>query len=368
LALAPGDDGVLNGLVVGKFCPLHLGHQRLIEFAAARCDRLIILSYTKPEFPAYPPTLRAKWLETLFPDAVRLVLDDAALADFTLRTGSGTHLLPANDAPEEVHREFCAWVCHRMLGLSVDRVFTSESYGDGFAASLTRYFSGHAGTTHRVEHLAYDPARATTPVSGSAIRHDPDGQSAFLPDPVRSSLVRRIGIIGGESSGKTTLARLLAERYDTIWVPEYGRELWVARDGALLFEDLHAIAAGQIAREEAATLSARRRLFCDTTPLVTAFYSEAMFGRVDPALLTMAGRRYDHILLCAPDFAFVQDGTRRDTAFRQRQHDHYVQALAAEGVPYREMTGSIMERLSLADEILRVPGPMPENPRVSRIF
>lgn len=350
---------MLTGLVVGKFCPLHLGHQRLIEFAGAQCDRLVILSYTRPEFPAYPPALRASWLEALFPEAIRLVLDDSVLADFALRTGSSARVLPTNDAPEEAHREFCAWVCHRMLGLSIDRVFTSESYGDGFAASLTRYFREHAAPDHHVEHLAYDPARATTPVSGSAIRHDPDALSDFLPGPVRSSLIKRIGIIGGESSGKTTLARLLAERHETIWVPEYGRELWIARDGALLFEDLHAIAVEQIAREETAALSARRWLFCDTTPLVTAFYSEAMFGRVDPALGTMAKRRYDHILLCAPDFDFVQDGTRRDAAFRQRQHDHYAQALAAEGVPYTEITGSIAERLPLADTILAASGLVP---------
>lgn len=359
---------MLIGLVVGKFCPLHLGHQRLIEFAGARCDRLVILSYTKPEFPAYPPALRAKWLETLFPEAIRLVLDDSVLADFALRTGSDMRILPANDAPEEIHRDFCAWVCHRMLGLSVDRVFTSESYGDGFAASLTRYFSERAGATHRVDHLVYDPARATTPVSGSAIRHDPDGLSGFLPDPVRSSLIKRIGIVGGESSGKTTLARLLAERHETIWVPEYGRELWIARDGALLFDDLHAIAVEQIAREEAAALSARRWLFCDTTPLVTAFYSEEMFGRVDSALSTMAGRRYDHILLCAPDFDFVQDGTRRDAAFRQRQHDHYAQALASEGLPYTEVSGSVAKRLTLTDAILGASGLCPGNPGVSRIL
>jgi HTH-type transcriptional repressor of NAD biosynthesis genes len=43
----------------------------------------------------------------------------------------------------------------------------------------------------------------------------------------------------------------------------------------------------------------------------------------DPQLDVLAGPAYDTILLCAPDFPFVQDGTRRDTEFRTMQHNWY---------------------------------------------
>src|SRR5581483_9617149 len=46
----------------------------------------------------------------------------------------------------------------------------------------------------------------------------------FLEPPVRAYYARRICLIGAESTGKTTLARALAEHYQTVWVPEYGRE------------------------------------------------------------------------------------------------------------------------------------------------
>lgn len=196
---------MLTGLVVGKFCPLHKGHEALIEFARLRCDRLIVLSYTKPEFSDCLPERRAAWLEALYPEATRLVLDDDALARFAAKMGRHVRLLPDNDADEEEHRGFVAWVCREMLGLSVDRVFTSESYGDAFARTLARAFG------HPVEHVPFDPARSSVPISGTGLRRDRILHRAFLSEPVRRSLVRRVALIGGESTGKTTLAAALAD-------------------------------------------------------------------------------------------------------------------------------------------------------------
>ena len=342
---------MLTGLVVGKFCPLHLGHEALIAFASARCDRLVILSYTNPDL-GFPTALRSAWLKKLFPAAAALVLDDEILSEFAVRTRTVPRRLPHNDAPADLHREFTSWACHAMLGLTIDRVFTSEDYGNGFAAALTVHQHTATGAQHVVEHFPYDPDRRLTRVSGSALRRVPDGGREYLSDVVRSSLVRRIGIIGGESSGKTTLACTLAERLGTIWVPEYGRELWEKRHGELRLDDLLAIAVEQVAREEAALRVAHRWLPCDTTPLVTAFYSNTTFGSVDPALNALAGREYDGLFLCAPDFAFVQDGTRQDAAFRQRQHDWYLRELAAAGTAYTLLTGTIDTRCDRVMQLL----------------
>jgi len=333
---------MLTGLVVGKFCPLHKGHEALIEFARARCERLVILSYSRPEFPDCPPERRAAWLGALYPDALRLVLDDAALFAFAAKTGGAVPALPGNEAPAEVHRSFVAWVCRAMLELSVDRVFTSEDYGDGFAEALAREFG------HEVEHISFDPSRSIVPVSGTRLRDDPALHRCYLSEPVRRSLVRRVGLIGGESTGKTTLAAELADTLSTCWVPEYGRELWERKGGSLDFGDLLAIAREQVAREDEAAAKANGWLICDTTPLVTAFYSEAMFGRVDPALSSLSQRRYAHLFLCADDFAFVQDGTRRDAAFRRRQNEWYAGQLRLSRVPYNILAGSHARRLSLA--------------------
>ena len=331
-----------TGLVVGKFCPLHKGHEALLAFARAQCDRLVVLSYTKPEFPDCPPERRAEWLAAACPDAIRLVLDDAALLAFAARRGEPPRLLPANDAPDKEQRGFVAWVCRAMLGLTVDRVFTSEAYGDGFAASLARAFG------HPVEHRPFDPGRVRVPVSGTGLRDGTASHRAFLSAPVRRSLVRRAALIGGESTGKTTLAAALAADLGTCWVPEYGRELWERRGGDLRFDDLLAIAREQVAREEAALARADRWLICDTTPLVTMFYSQAMFGRVDPPLEELAGRAYDSHFLCDADLPFIQDGTRRDEAFRARQNRWYEERLARRGIRFAILRGTLAERRQTA--------------------
>lgn len=337
---------MLTGLVVGKFCPLHKGHEALIDFARAHSDRLVILSYTKPEFVGFPTERRAAWLAALYPDAIRLVLDDEGLAALAMSERMARRLLPHNDAPDEEHRAFVAWVCRALLGLTVDRVFTSELYGDGFAASLAAYFG------HPVEHLMFDPSRRVVPISGTRMRNDPSLHGVFLARPVRRDLVRRVALIGGESTGKTTLAAALAKRLGTTWVPEYGRELWERRGGKLEYADLLAIGREQVAREEAALDDAAGWLVCDTSPLVTMFYSEAMFGQIDSELIALAARPYDMTFLCAADFPFVQDGTRRDPMFRQRQHDWYDRSLAVSGVPCQVIGGPLNERVQTASRVL----------------
>jgi HTH-type transcriptional repressor of NAD biosynthesis genes len=342
------------GLVVGKFCPLHRGHQLLIDFARARSDHLILISYTKPDFPDYPTALRAQWLAALYPEATRLVVDAAVLAEFAAGSGTPAPPLPDNQASDDEQRAFVSWLCLTMLKRVVDVVFTSEDYGDGFAAALTRIFRDQADYAGTVEHVSFDRSRRIAPVSGTMIRRDPAAHRSSLPDIVAASLVRRVAILGGESSGKSTLAEALAQYFGTGWVHEYGRELWEQQGGHLVFEDMLAIAERQIAREEQALVGGDRWLFCDTTPLVTSFYSHAMFDCIDPRLSHLAERRYHHSFLCAPDFDFVQDGTRQDAAFRQRQHDWYLEALERSGQPFTLVTGSLDKRILEAAAVLHL--------------
>jgi hypothetical protein len=56
--------------------------------------------------------------------------------------------------------------------------------------------------------------------------------------------------------------------------------------------------------------------------------------------------------VCAPDFHFVQDGTRRDAGFRQRQHRWYCSVLEARGVPYVVLEGPVTQRMGTVCRIL----------------
>ncbi len=338
-----------RGLVVGKFAPLHRGHELLIRHAAAACDELFIVSYSRPELPGCGPERCERWLAELFPDARRLVVTDAVLS---------AHLpgveMPRNDDPDErAHRRFVGLICRDIFRTTVDAVFTSETYGEPFAAELTRFFRERDPDAPAVRHVLVDLDRRAVPVSGTAIRTDVHGQRHYLSPEVYASFVERVCFLGGESSGKSTLTAALARHFDTAHVEEYGRELWERRDGQLVFDDMLAIARCQVGREETALRTARRFLFCDTSPLTTLFYSQEMFGWAAPELARLAERRYELVVLCDPTIPFVQDSTRRDAEFRARGHAWYLEQLARGGQPWMSVGGSVEERVRSVAAALR---------------
>jgi NadR type nicotinamide-nucleotide adenylyltransferase len=339
--------------VVGKFAPLHRGHMHLIQRAIESCSEVLVISYTKPEFAGYGRATRAGWLQAVFPQVRSLVVDDAWLADWSRRRGlRAPRRLPHNDDHADVHREFTAWLCTAICDTIVDAVFTSEDYGDGFAAALSTYFCARTRRPHDVRHVCVDRARVAVPVSGTRIRADVHRHRAFLHPEVYATFVRRVCLLGGESSGKTTLARALARELRTVWVPEVGRELWEERDGRLAYADMRCIAERQVARENALLRDATHWLICDGSALTTVFYSLDGYGRVDPAVRRLAELPYAHTFLCAPDFPFVQDGTRRDAAFRARQFRWYALVLEARDIPYVLLEGPVAQRIATVRAVL----------------
>jgi HTH-type transcriptional repressor of NAD biosynthesis genes len=158
--------------------------------------------------------------------------------------------------------------------------------------------------------------------------------------------IARIAIVGGESTGKSTLVNALGEHYDEPCVAEYGRTLWEQQGGHTDYDDLRTIAIRHVADEDAAMSRASRCVFVDTTPLTTLWYSIDGYGRADPDLVSLSWRTYDLTLVCAPDFAFVQDGSRSSEDFRLR-HDRWIRAiLRARGVDYRDVRGTVAARVA----------------------
>ena len=330
------------GLVVGKFAPLHRGHQLVIDTALEQCREVVLLSYCDPEIEGHPPELRERWLAELYPQALRYVVTNDKLAAWYPNESC---VMPPNDADDETHREFMADLLRHVIQREVDAVFSSESYGDGFAAHLTRYFRRWNSAAKPVRHISVDYAREVVPISGRVIRADVHSAKQWLHPAVYASFVQRIVCLGGESSGKSTLAAALAEQFNTLCAAEFGREWWMERGGQLSFDDLLFIGRKQVEREEQLARGATRYLFCDTSPLTTLFYCLDQFGLADPHLEALAARRYDLTLLCAPDFPFVQDGTRREPEFRMRQHEWYVREMKRRGVAYLEVRGDVEGRV-----------------------
>lgn len=334
-----------RGLIVGKFAPLHRGHDLLISHARANCDELIVFSYSKPEFAECPPARRRAWLHALYPELTSHVL--SATEPLT-----GLPPLPDNSDNWESHRRFVAHAYLALVAKPLDAVFTSEDYGDGFAQVLSEIFIACDLQTTCVTHVEVDRARQQVPVSATQIRADVHRYRDALPPRVYADFVETVCLIGGESTGKSTLAERLAQEHETVFVSEFGRTLWEQRGGKLRREDFLTIAATQIANEEAARLQARRFLFADTSPLTTLFYCDEAYSEADEQLVRLSHRAYDHWFLCAPDFEFVQDGTRRDAQFARRQHQWYLEVLAQRRIPFSLLTGSVAARVQQANRVL----------------
>jgi HTH-type transcriptional regulator, transcriptional repressor of NAD biosynthesis genes len=158
-------------------------------------------------------------------------------------------------------------------------------------------------------------------------------------------LVRRLALLGGESSGKTTLATALAAALHTVWVPEYGRALWERLRRTLTVDELAHVAQQQIEDEDRLAQRAHDWLICDTTPLTTLQYCLHDHGDAPATLRAMAQRRYDLVVLCDADFDFVQDGCRRDDAFRAEQQAWTVAQLAQLGQAFVRVAGPVTLRV-----------------------
>ena len=316
----------MRGLVVGKFAPLHAGHQFLLETALSECESVTVLVYSNPDFPEMPSEIRAAWLRTLYPRLEVFVPDDP----------------PPNDASDLEQREFVRrWLLSR--GLAVNGVFTSETYGEGFA--------GHLGVTHRL----VDLSRRRFPVSGTQIRADVHSLRDKLAPLVYAHFVQKVVFLGAESTGKSTLTQRMALEFDTAYVPEVGREVWESKNGVLELSDYVDIARRHRALEDAALLESRRFLFVDTNAITTMFLGYAYEGDGLPELTQLARdaqTRYQHVFLCDTDFAFVQDGWRDHDFWRQRAQRLMKYDLAVRGVPYTLVSGDLETRVARLRSLL----------------
>ncbi len=306
-----------RGMVLGKFMPPHAGHLFLVDFARRMVDDLTVVVGTLAAEPI-PGALRHAWMRELFPD-LRVL-----------------HLTDENPQQPEEHPEFWEiWRASllRILPAPPDVVFASESYGPRLAEVLGADF------------VPVDPGRGALQISATALRADPYRHWRHLPRCVRPHFVRRVSVFGPESCGKTTLARRLGGRYGGVWVPEYART-WLERPGQEVSPSaLRTIVRGQIAAEEALARAADRVLVCDTDPLLTAVWSEALFGAVDPWILEQARpRRYDLTLLMDVDVPWVADPVRYRPDDRAGFFDRCERILREHGRRYLRIRGGWEER------------------------
>jgi len=160
--------------------------------------------------------------------------------------------------------------------------------------------------------------------------------------------MKKICFHGAESAGKSTLAAKLSAECGWPWVPEYGRAYCEEHGTDLVMADLLDIAEGQNAAIQAAVAEKPDVLLIDTDPLMTAAWSEMLFGTTSPSLL--AYEKADLYLLFAADTPWEADGTRffGGEAERARFAILSETMLRLAGVRYVTISGDWAERESQA--------------------
>jgi len=308
-----------TAVVVGKFYPPHNGHKYLIDTATAQAEKVTVIVCHKKSH-TIPGELRGAWIREIHPAVDVMVIDDVY----------------SDDDSEE-----WAGLTLKWLGYAPEAVFTSEDYGDRYAACMG------------ARHIQVDKARAHVPCSGTAIRANPFDCWEYIQPPVRAWFVKRICVLGAESTGTTTLAMALADALKTCWVPEYGREYseikmqrgetdWTSDEFVL-------IAKRQCEMEDAAARRANKVLICDTNAFATCLWHKRYMGSENPDVAAIAAKRkYDLYILTGDEIPFVQDGLRDGEHIRHQMHQWFEEALKKQPAPWIVVRGTPEERLKTA--------------------
>lgn len=163
--------------------------------------------------------------------------------------------------------------------------------------------------------------------------------------------IKKIVVIGSESSGKSTLSEELAKALNTVWVPEYAREYLTGLGRPYNEEDHLVMAKRQLADEDALLPGANRYLICDTDLYVIKVWGEDKYGRCHPWILEqIAKRKYDMYLLTDIDIPWEDDPLREHNLPEERQHffNIYHDIAINTGLPWALLSGDLETRVNTA--------------------
>ncbi|MEP6616435.1 MAG: AAA family ATPase [Ginsengibacter sp.] len=165
--------------------------------------------------------------------------------------------------------------------------------------------------------------------------------------------LKKIVVIGPESTGKSTLCYQLAEHFKSLWAPEFARQYLEKKPGSYQYDDLLTIAKGQLRLEDEYVINSvgQSFLFIDTDMHVMQVWSEFAFGKCDNWILQqIAGRQYDLYMLCNTDLPWILDELREypDAATRNKLYRYYKEQMLNQGTPWIDISGNYEHRLQLA--------------------
>ena len=168
-------------------------------------------------------------------------------------------------------------------------------------------------------------------------------------------MIKKIVIIGPESTGKTTLTKLLAKHYNTLKVDEYARAYLADLGRAYAFDDVLKMAKEQLVQEELASEKNKDFLFLDTDLLVFKIWIKEKYDKeidwIEESLKKVTNKIY---LLCDVDVPWEFDELREHPSKKDRERlfREYEKQLKAFGLTYYVVSGNAEQRLKRCEEIL----------------
>lgn len=323
------------GMYGGSFNPLHLGHVACIIRAAGMCERLIVVISEGRLRDEIDVRIRYRWVY-----------------EVTSHIGNVEIFVLSDDAPSKGEYGEELWMADaervkKFAGERIDAVFCGSDYGEDSWWGK-----------------CYPEARLVifrrNEISSTAIRRDPYGHWDMLPNVVKPHYVKRVLVTGSESSGKSTLARNLANYFNTNLLEEVGRDMSErsGTDEMMLRGDFTDILLTHKLLERSLMRTSRMVLFEDTDCLVTKFFMEflgASDERNEALADAIAGlNSYDLILFLEPDVRFVDDGSRSRiiASDRERYSGRLKEIYLGAGFRLTEIRGSYDERFTKSVELV----------------
>lgn len=277
------------GITVGKFWPLHKGHEFMIRFAADVLSELIVVvSDRETENISERFDAVDSFCRSLPNVTVRFVQDNAPTPKNV--DANGTVL-------DREFQNYWADVLYDLCPQATHFV-SSDMYGGLVANNLG------------IKWLPVDPKREFINISGAQIRMNDKVNYHLISDHAKEMHHKRIAIVGAESTGKTSLCKLMTSTFEGGYVAEYGRTLSEIQKNELTSDDFKTIALGQ----HSMILQAALYNYCSfvDTEAYTTYLLEDVYLKNKTHMIKELGsiQKFDAYIVMAPTVEWVDDGTR----------------------------------------------------------